>query len=51
VADALTRMFDKNSGETPEMNCAALWQSLPLVYSSLGKHQKEDSFAPIFGIK
>jgi hypothetical protein len=26
------------------MNCAALWQSLPLVFSSLGEHQKEDSY-------
>ena len=37
-------MFDGNSWEIPEMNCAALWQSLPLVYSSLGKHQKGDSY-------
>jgi hypothetical protein len=44
VADALSRMFDGNSGETPEMNCAALWKSLPLVYSTLGEHQKENSY-------
>jgi hypothetical protein len=24
VDDALSRMFDKNSGETPKINCAAL---------------------------
>ena len=39
VADALSRMFDGNSGESPEMNCAALRQPLLLVYS-LGEHQK-----------
>jgi hypothetical protein len=44
VAGALSRMFDGNSGETPEINCAALCQSLPLVYSSLGEHQKEDAY-------
>jgi hypothetical protein len=44
VADALSSIFERNSGETPEMNCAALWQSLPSVYSSLGEHQNEDSY-------
>jgi len=44
VADALSRMFEGNAGEVPEVTCAALWQSLPLVYSSLGTHQKEDVY-------
>ena len=45
VADALPLMFEGNCcGNTPEMNCAALLESLPLVYSSLEDHQKEDSF-------
>jgi len=34
----------KETGDTPEKNCAALLESLPLVYSSLEDHQKEDSF-------
>ena len=34
----------RETGETPEMNCAALLQSLPLVYSSFEDHQKEDSY-------
>jgi hypothetical protein len=44
VANALSRMFEGNAGEIPEVNCAALWQSLPLIYSSLGTHQKEDVY-------
>jgi len=44
VADALSPMFEGNAGEIPEVSCAALWQSLPLVYSSLGTHQKEDAY-------
>jgi len=44
VADALSRMFEGDCGNTPEVNCVALLVSLPLVYSLLEDHQKEDSF-------
>jgi len=44
VADALSRMFDGDCGETLEGKCASLMQSLPLVYSSLDEHQKTDPF-------
>ena len=44
VADALSRIFEGKTKETPEMCCSALWESLPLVYSSLQEHQKEDPF-------
>ena len=44
VADALSRMLEGESQETPEMKCAALLQSLPLVYSSLEEHQRQDVF-------
>jgi hypothetical protein len=44
VADALSRMFEGDCWETPEMKCAALLQSLPLVYSSLEEHQRQDAF-------
>jgi hypothetical protein len=42
VADALSRMFEGSPEETPESCCMALWQELPLVYSSLEAHQGED---------
>jgi hypothetical protein len=42
VADALSRMFNGDREEIPEVACAALLESLPLVYSSLESHQKED---------
>lgn len=42
VADALSRMFEGTSVDTPEGTCAALWESLPRVYSSLAEHQKDD---------
>jgi len=44
VADALSCMFEETTVEVAEMNCAALWQSLPLVYSLLGQHQQEDPY-------
>ena len=44
VADALSRMFEGKSHETPEMACAAMLESLPLIYSSLEEHQAEDEF-------
>ena len=44
VADALSRMFEGGTEETPENCCMALWQELPLVYSSLEVHQEKDSF-------
>ena len=44
MADALSRMFDGNSPETPEVMCANLLNSLPLVFSSLEEHQKGDAF-------
>jgi transposase InsO family protein len=43
VADALSRVFEGACAEAPEMACATLLESLPLVYSSLEEHQKEDS--------
>jgi hypothetical protein len=42
VADALSRMFEETPMGVPESSCAAMWQSLPLVYSSLGQHHLED---------
>jgi len=42
VADALSRMFDGDRGETLEGRCASLIQSMPLVYSFLEEHQKAD---------
>jgi hypothetical protein len=44
VADALSRMFEKETAENPEYSCAVLRESLPLVYSSLAEHQREDAF-------
>ena len=44
VADALSRMFDGESSENPEVLCAAMLDSLPLVYSSLLEHQNSDAF-------
>ena len=44
VADVLSRIFEGKTEETPEMCCSALWESLPMVYSSLQEHQKEDPF-------
>jgi hypothetical protein len=42
VADALSRMFEGGYRETPEVLCATLWESLPLIYTSLEDKQKED---------
>ena len=44
VADVLSRIFGKDSGEIPETHFVVLLQSLPLLYSSLEEHQKQDSF-------
>jgi hypothetical protein len=44
VADALSRMFDGDCGETLEGKCASLIQSLPLIYSSFEEHQKGDQW-------
>jgi len=44
VADALSRIFEGKSCKTPEVMCATLLESLPLVYSSIEKHQTGDSF-------
>jgi hypothetical protein len=44
VADALSRMFDRQVPETLERAYVILLQSLPLVYSSLSDHQKKDPF-------
>jgi hypothetical protein len=44
VAEALSRMFEGVSEEVPEVSCAALLESLPLVYSSLEEHQREVAF-------
>ena len=42
VADALSRVFEGNIRESPEMKCATILESLPLVYSSLEEHQMGD---------
>jgi hypothetical protein len=42
VADALSHMFEGGMEENSEGHCAVLWQSLPLVYSSLEQYQRED---------
>ena len=42
VADALSRVFEGEVQEYQEMVCAAVSESLPLVYSSLEKHQTND---------
>jgi hypothetical protein len=44
VADALSRMFEGQVPETPEKAYMGLLQSLPLVYSSVSDHQKQDPF-------
>jgi hypothetical protein len=41
-------MFEGTSFETHEGTCAALWESLPLVYSSLCEHQKENPLCKDF---
>ena len=42
AADALSRVFEGKIQETPEMVCATVLESLPLVYSSLEEHQMND---------
>ena len=42
VADSLSRVFEVLEG--PDMICASLMESLPLVYSSIGEHQAGDPF-------
>jgi len=42
VADALSRMFEGIRAESLEQSCATLSEALPLVYSSLEEHQKDD---------
>jgi hypothetical protein len=37
-------MFEGIGGEVPEVSCDAILESLPLVYSSLEKHQRKDAF-------
>ena len=44
VADALSRMFEGESSENPEIMCATMLGSLPLIYSSLQEHQGNDTF-------
>ena len=44
VADALSRVFDGTVQKSPEMVCAAILESLPLVYSCLKEHQSNDQF-------
>lgn len=45
VSDALSRMFEGVSLENTDISCAALLDSLPLVYSSLEEHQNGTIFA------
>jgi hypothetical protein len=35
-------MFDGHCPESPEIICATMLSSLPLVYSSLQEHQRDD---------
>jgi hypothetical protein len=44
VADALSRMFEGQCPETPELICTGILGSLPLVYSSLLEHQRNSVF-------
>ena len=44
VADALSRMFEDERTENPEMIFATMLGSLPLIYSSLQEHQGNDAF-------
>jgi hypothetical protein len=44
VADALSRMFEGTPAVPSDGACLAPLQSLPLIYSSLGDHQKLDPF-------
>jgi hypothetical protein len=44
VADALSRIFEGENEDGPELVCASLLEYVPLVYSSLGEHQGEDMF-------
>jgi hypothetical protein len=44
VADALSRMFEWDCGGNVEGQCVTLIQLLPLVYSSLEEHHKEDTW-------
>jgi len=43
VADALSRVFEGQMRDSPEMVCANLLESLPLVYSSMQEHQAANS--------
>ena len=38
------RVFVGKSSDSPEMICAVLLESLPLVYSSIEEHQADNSF-------
>ena len=42
VVDGISRMFDGDRGENPEVMYSSLIQSLPLFYLSLKEHQKGD---------
>jgi hypothetical protein len=44
VADALSHVFKGQCPENPELICAGMLGSLPLVYSSLQKHQRDGVF-------
>ena len=44
VADALSRVFEGQVSQEPDVSWMALLQSLPLVYSSLADHQDKGPF-------
>jgi hypothetical protein len=44
VADALSRMFEGHTPDDLEGICSMMLNSLPLVYSSLQEHQRDDGF-------
>ena len=51
VADALSRVFEGMSCEGPELTCAALIESLPLVYSSIEQYQADDPLCKDLKVK
>ena len=44
VADALSRVFEGTAPHSPQMLCTVVLESLPLVYSSLEEHQRQDPY-------
>ena len=51
VADALSRVFEGMSCEGPELTCAPLMDSLPLVYSSVEQYEADDPLCKVLKVK